>query len=213
METGEHRVETPPGTVTVTLHDRNSASVDNVPSFRLEKDLTLEVPGIGELTGDVAWGGNWFFLVSDHGQSLEYENVDRLTEFTWAVRRQLDAQGIRGPRGELIDHVELFGPPSDTGLADSRNFVLCPGKAYDRSPCGTGTSAKIACLIEDGKLAAGQPWRQESITGSIFEGRAKIEKQRILPVITGSAYVTGESTLLVDRDDPFRHGLTRAENH
>lgn len=209
MAPGEHLLETPPGVVKVTLHDRNSASVDNVPSFRLHRDLLLDVPGIGELRGDVAWGGNWFFLVSDHGQTLEYDNAGRLTEFTWAIRRQLDEQGIRGPEGELIDHIELFGPPSDPATADSRNFVLCPGREYDRSPCGTGTSAKIACMIEDGKLAPGESWRQESITGSVFEGHARVEDQKILPVITGSAYITGESTLLIDPDDPFRHGLNR----
>lgn len=209
MEPGEHLLETPPGIVKVTLHDESSASVDNVASFRFRRDLTLEVPGIGEVSGDVAWGGNWFFLVSDHGQVLRYDNVAQLTEFTWAIRRELDGQGIRGPDGELIDHVELFGPPSDPAIADSRNFVLCPGRAYDRSPCGTGTSAKIACLIEDGRLEPGETWRQESITGSVFDGHARVEGRKILPVITGSAYVTAESTLLIDPHDPFRHGLTR----
>ena len=207
LQVGEHCLETPAGSVMLTLHDRNHVSVSNVPSFRYERGVKLQVPDIGEVCGDVAWGGNWFFLISDHGQSIEYDNVDGLTDYAWAIRRELDAQGIRGPEGHLIDHVELFGPPSDAATADSRNFVLCPGKAYDRSPCGTGTSAKVACLIEDGKLAPGALWRQESITGSIFEAQAHVRDQQIFPVISGTAYVTGDSTLLFDPADPFRHGF------
>ena len=209
LQSGRHRLETPVGDVTFTLHERNRVSIGNVPSYRYRADVMLEVPEIGELRGDIAWGGNWFFLVSDHGQSLDHENAERLTEFTWAIRRALDERGIRGPEGEPIEHIELFGPPSDSAKADSRNFVLCPGKAYDRSPCGTGTSAKIACLLEDGRLAPGDVWRQESITGSVFEVCAKLQNGRILPEITGSAYVTGDCTLLLDPADPFRYGLRR----
>lgn len=207
LQPGEHCLETPAGNVVLTLHDANRVSVSNVPSYRFRSNVKLHVPEIGEVCGDVAWGGNWFFLISDHGQSLDYENVDALTDYTWAIRRELDAQGIRGANGELVDHVELFGPPSDSAKADNKNFVMCPGKAYDRSPCGTGTSAKIACLIEDGKLAAGNVWKQESITGSIFEAQANVIEQQIYPIITGSAYVTGETVLHFDSADPFRYGL------
>lgn len=207
LQPGEHSLETPAGDVVLTLHDANRVSVSNVPSYRYRSNVELEVPGIGAVCGDIAWGGNWFFLISEHGQTLEYDNVDKLTDYTWAVRRELDAQGVRGPDGELIDHVELFGPPSDASLADNRNFVMCPGKAYDRSPCGTGTSAKIACLIEDEKLAPGNIWKQESITGSIFEAHAKIKNEQIHPVITGTAFITGESSLLFDPADPFIYGL------
>jgi len=207
LQPGEHCLETPAGDVMLTLHNANKVSVSNVPSYRFRSNVKLHVPEIGEVCGDVAWGGNWFFLISDHGQSLDYENVDALTDYTWAIRRELDAQGIRGANGELVDHVELFGPPSDSAKADNKNFVMCPGKAYDRSPCGTGTSAKIACLIEDGKLAAGNVWKQESITGSIFEAQANVIEQQIYPIITGSAYVTGETVLHFDSADPFRYGL------
>ena len=210
LTVGEHHLETPPGEVLLTLHGANRVSVGNVPSYRYRGNVLLIVPEFGEICGDIAWGGNWFFLISDHGQTLDYANVDRLTDYTAAVRRELDAQGVRGPDGELIDHVELFGPPSSSSRADSRNFVLCPGKAYDRSPCGTGTSAKIACLIEDDKLAPGTIWRQEGITGSIFEAQAAVRDGKIYPVITGTAYVTGESSLLFDVADPFRHGLCRS---
>ena len=207
LSSGRHRLETPIGDVTFTLHGSNRVSIDNVASYRYRADVMLDVPEIGELRGDIAWGGNWFFLVADHGQSLEHDNADRLSDFTWAIRRALDERGIRGPKGEPIEHIELFGPPSDPAKADSRNFVLCPGKAYDRSPCGTGTSAKIACLLEDGLLAPGDIWRQESITGSVFEVCANLQNGQILPVITGSAYVTGDGALLLDPADPFRYGL------
>lgn len=205
---GRHRLETPVGDVTFTLHGDNRVSIDNVASYRYRADVTLDVPAIGELRGDIAWGGNWFFLVADHGQSLEHDNAERLTDFTRAIRRALAERGIRGPEGEPIEHIELFGPPSDPAKADSRNFVLCPGKAYDRSPCGTGTSARIACLLEDGQLAPGDIWRQESITGSVFEVGASVQGGQILPVITGSAYVTGDGALLLDPADPFRYGLS-----
>ncbi len=204
---GEHRLDTPPGPVTVTVHDRHRVSVANVPSYRHRRGARVDVPGIGAVRGDVVFGGNWFFLVSDHGQALEHRRVDRLTDYAWAVRQALERQGVRGPAGEPVDHIELAGPPSDAARADSRNFVLCPGKAYDRSPCGTGTSARLACLIADGELKEGRLWRQESITGSVFEARARVEGDRVLPVITGSAYVTGKATLLLDPDDPFRLGL------
>ncbi len=207
MQLGEHCLETPAGNVTLTVHDPNRVSVSNVPSYRYRSDFKLQVPEIGEVCGDIAWGGNWFYLISDHGQSLDQENVDTLTDYTWAIRRELDAQGVRGGDGELIDHIELFGPPSDSAAADSRNFVMCPGKAYDRSPCGTGTSAKIACLIEDEQLAPGEIWRQESITGSIFEAHGVVDQRKIHPVITGTAYITGDARLLFDSADPFRYGL------
>jgi 4-hydroxyproline epimerase len=207
INVGEHRLETPAGDVALNLHDRNTASVSNVASYRYKHNFEINVPEIGIVCGDVAWGGNWFFLVSDHGQSLEYDNADTLTEFTWAIRRELDAQGVRGPDGELIDHVELFGPPSDHKLADSRNFVLCPGKAYDRSPCGTGTSAKLACLIEDHKIDVGASWLQESITGSVFEASGEVRDGRVYPTIKGTAFVTGEATLLFDPDDRLTLGF------
>lgn len=204
---GTHTIETPAGNVQLTLHDRNTVSVSNVPSYRYQRQVPLQVPEIGEVRGDIAWGGNWFFLVSEHGQVLEYDNVDTLEHYTRAIQRELDVQGIRGAGGELIDHIELFGPPSDPSRADNRNFVMCPGGAYDRSPCGTGTSAKVACLIEDQKLRPGDVWRQESITGSIFEAVCRIDDGRIHPTISGSAYVTAEASLTLDAADPFRHGL------
>lgn len=207
MSVGQHRLDTPAGEITVTLHDRNKVSVRNVESYRHQKDVVINVPGIGHVTGDVAWGGNWFFLISDHGQSLDITNVTTLTNYAWAVRAALETAGVRGRSGEIIDHVELFGPPSDTATADSKNFVLCPGRAYDRSPCGTGTSAKLACLIEDGRVQTGEIWRQESITGSIFDATAEATGDFVRPVITGSAFITGESTLLIDPADPFRYGL------
>ena len=205
---GTHRIETPVGAVTAALHPDGRVTVRNVPSYRHRKGVTVEVPGYGPVTGDVAWGGNWFFLVSDHRESIEFRHVDRLTDVTWRIRQALEANAVTGANGGLIDHIELFGPPADPAN-HSRNFVLCPGRAYDRSPCGTGTSAKLACLVADGKLQPGEVWRQEGILGSVFEGVAEpaTEPGVIVPSITGTAYVTAEATLLVQPGDSFAEGI------
>jgi 4-hydroxyproline epimerase len=203
---GSHRLGTPVGTVTITLEGRNTVAIDNVESYRLAKNVKVTVPGLKTYLGDVAWGGNWFFLVQEHGEELSVANVERLTEVTWRIRLALREQGITGAAGSEIDHIELFGPPSVPG-ADSKSFVLCPGKAYDRSPCGTGTSAKLACLSADGKLREGEVWRQESIIGSVFEGSVRIVEGRLKPRIRGTAYVNAESTLLIDPADPFAMGI------
>jgi 4-hydroxyproline epimerase len=201
---GVHSIETPVGTVQATLHEDRSVSVRNVPAYRYRKALRLEVPGIGPVEGDVAWGGNWFFLIADHGQRVASDNLDALTAYTYAVQQALEQQGFRGEDGGLIDHIELF---ADDPHADSRNFVLCPGKAYDRSPCGTGTSAKLACLAADGKLQPGQTWRQASVIGSEFEGSYEQVGERIVPTIRGRAYISAETTLIIEADDPFAWGI------
>ncbi len=211
---GQHRIETPVGVVTAELEQDGSVSVQNVLSYRMEQDVTVEVEGFGAITGDIAWGGNVFFLVSEHGQELTLANVERLTDFTWRIRQALQHAGYE------IGHIELFSP-SPNPNADSRNFVLCPGKAYDRSPCGTGTSAKLACLAADGKLASGAIWRQESIVGTLFEGSVEIVDTSnvkslnktqpnptiVKPTIRGRAYINAESTLLLDPADPFCMGI------
>ncbi|HKQ39722.1 MAG TPA: proline racemase family protein [Verrucomicrobiae bacterium] len=196
IQPGEHRLETPVGSVDVTLHKDGQVSLTNVPSYRKAKGVTIKVDGWGKITGDVAWGGNWFFLVEEHPFKLDFANVDQLTEATWCIRQAINAQGF-----PEVDHIELF--------SGRKNFVLCPGKAYDRSPCGTGTSAKLACLAADGKLAEGQTWTQESIIGSRFTATYKREGDKIRPIITGSAFITGEATLLLDENDPFCWGIAR----
>jgi 4-hydroxyproline epimerase len=203
---GRHRLETPVGVVAFDYDGECTAALDNVPSYRLAADVPVEVPGHGVVRGDVAWGGNWFFLVGEHGQDLSPARVEELTAFTWRIRHALTGQGITGEGGAEIDHIELFGPPRRPE-AHSKNFVLCPGGAYDRSPCGTGTSAKLACLAADGKLAPGQVWRQESIIGSLFEAGYRLEDGRIIPRIRGSAWVTAEARLLIDPRDPFAWGI------
>jgi 4-hydroxyproline epimerase len=202
---GEHRVETPVGVVTTTLHADGQVSVQNVPSYRHLQGVALEVAGLGQVTGDVAWGGNWFFLASDHGQALELSNVETLTDVAWRIRAALERAGISGADGAAIDHIELFGAGGPG--ADSRSFVLCPGKAYDRSPCGTGTSAKLACLAADGTLAPDTTWVQESVIGSRFTASYARRDGAIVPTITGRAYVTLEGAVLIDPADPFRWGL------
>jgi len=203
---GDHRIETPVGTVSAVLHEGGEVTVNNVASYRCQANVAVKVPGYCEVRGDVAWGGNWFFLVRDHTMDLSLQNIDQLTAFTWAIRQALREQGITGADGKEIDHVELFGPSQISGV-DSRNFVLCPGKAYDRSPCGTGTSAKLACLYADGKIREGQTWKQESIVGSVFEGSVKVRDGRVYPSIKGSAFVNAEAELVLDPRDPLCMGI------
>ncbi|MBE0669879.1 MAG: proline racemase family protein [Anaerolineales bacterium] len=229
VQPGVIRVETPVGVVEATLHPMslrgeaeatsssiggllpegrndiypNKVSVQNIPAYRHLTHVPVTVDG-KTIHGDVAWGGNWFFLIHDHGMDVNMQNLEALTDFSWRVREQLTANGITGANGAEIDHVELF---ASTPEADSKSFVLCPGKAYDRSPCGTGTSAKLACLYSDGKLQVGQIWKQQSVVGSIFEGSIQIQDNRIIPTITGEAWVMSEGTILVDERDPFGKGI------
>ncbi|MGH8275888.1 MAG: proline racemase family protein, partial [Steroidobacteraceae bacterium] len=198
---GEHRIETPVGVVTAVLHADGSVSVTNVASHRQAKAVRVDVPGVGAVTGDIAWGGNWFYLVEGHGQELKLANVGTLCAYCTRVRQALNTQGY-----PQVDHVELFGPAASPG-AQARNFVLCPGGAYDRSPCGTGTSAKLACLAADGKLAEGAEWVQESIIGSIFRTRYRRSGAAVIPTIRGTAFVSGEGSLLLDARDPFCFGI------
>ena len=208
LSPGEHRIETPVGVVEVQLHDHGRVSVENVASYRHAREVSVEVPEWGMVTGEVAWGGNWFFLIKDQGPKVSPENIEALTDFTWAVRQVLVKNKITGREGGEIDHIEVFGPPDDPGVADSRNFVLCPGREYDRSPCGTGTSAKLACLYADGDLAVDRIWRQASILGTVFEGSVRpLDNGMVIPRISGSAWVNAESTLVVDPLDPFRFGV------
>jgi 4-hydroxyproline epimerase len=201
---GAHRIDTPVGVVTATLHGDGTVTVANVASHRTAKAARFDVPGVGVVTGDVAWGGNWFFLAELPGEDLSVGNVERLTDVSWRIRGAVNAGGFPD-----VDHVELFGPPRTPG-ARSRNFVLCPGKAFDRSPCGTGTSAKLACLAADGKLAEGEAWVQESIIGSTFSGRFRwLDRAAgtVVPEVTGSAFVNAETVQLLDERDPFCWGI------
>ncbi|HTK06355.1 MAG TPA: proline racemase family protein [Ktedonobacteraceae bacterium] len=208
LQPGRHRIQTPAGIVTADLLEDGQVTIYNVPSYRFAKKVPLEVAGYGALTGDIAYGGNWFFLVEDHGQDLSFARVEALTDFTWRIREALERAHITGADGALIDHIELFMP--GVHGADSKNFVLCPGKAYDRSPCGTGTSAKVACLAADGKLQPGEIWVQESILGSRFEASYQIADGQIWPSITGMAFLTAEGHLLLDERDPFSQGIRHA---
>jgi len=205
---GRHRIDTPAGVVEADLHGDGRVTVTNVPSWRHASDVVVDVPGWGAVCGDIAWGGNWFFLIDGQGPGIGQARIGELTVFCRAVKQALADAGITGEGGAEIDHVEVFGPPGDPALADSRNFVLCPGNAYDRSPCGTGTSAKLACLHAAGRLHAGDGWRQAGILDTVFEGCFDdLGDGRILPRITGSAWITGESRYFFDPADPFRFGI------
>ena len=205
ISVGEHQFETPVGVVSAKLNADRSVTITNVESFRLHTQVNVDVPETGIVTGDVAYGGNWFFLTAV--SHLNLAEIESLTGQAQRISTALREQGVCGANGVEIDHVELFGPPSDPSKADSQSFVLCPGGEYDRSPCGTGTSAKLACLAADGRLQPGEVWRQESIIGSVFEGQYSHTPNGIAPVITGRAFVTGKSTWVQDDDDPFRFGI------
>lgn len=208
IQPGVCRIETPVGIVSAELRDDGSVAVENVPSYRYKKAVEVNVPGIGPVRGDVAWAGNWFFLIDEHGQNIELRNVEALTDYCWRVRQALNANGITGANGGEIDHIELSAPSSAPGV-NSKNFMLCPGKAYDRSPCGTGTSAKLACLAADGKLRAGDEWVQAGILRSVFRASYKPGARggEIVPTIIGKAHVTGAAELILDEGDPFCWGI------
>jgi 4-hydroxyproline epimerase len=206
IDVGTHRIETPVGVVETVLCADDSVRVDNVESFRYRAAVELEVAGLGRVVGDVAWGGNWFFLVREYNLELSLRNRATLLQHTHAIREALHKAGIRGREGAEIDHIELFGAPENSEN-HSRNFVLCPGASFDRSPCGTGTSAKMACLHAEGILQPGQEWRQEGILGTHFTGTIRVTEDGVLPSIRGRAWITAESTLLFDASDPFRSGI------
>ena len=202
---GVHRIETPVGAVSAELHANGEVTVGNVPSYRWIRNTAVDVPRYGDVHGDVAWGGNWFFLTYDYRFPLELGHLEELTNYAWAIRRALREHGVTGAGGQEIDHVELFAKPA--AGEPTRSFVLCPGKAYDRSPCGTGTSAKMACLWADGLLEPGQPYRQQSIVGSMFEGYVEERDGQLWPYVRGSAFVTAEGRFVVDEKDPFGWGI------
>jgi 4-hydroxyproline epimerase len=204
---GEYRIETPVGAVTVVLHDEHTVSIENVASYCYRTNVRLTVPSIGPVYGDIAWGGNWFFLVDIPPLPLRLENVSELTRIAKKIKSSLKEQGITGVNKSEIDHIEFFSN-SESENVDSRNFVLCPGGAYDRSPCGTGTSAKLACLAKKGKLQPEETWVQESVIGSTFTASYLFgDDEKIMPTISSSAYICGEATLIRQNDDPFRDGI------
>jgi len=203
---GPLTIDTPVGPVETELRANGTVAVRNVESFRAAAGVRLTVPGYGDVRGDVVWGGNWFYLVHDSPVPLERPQLPELVRFTVAVRSTLDRSGITGNDGGAIDHIELTGPPSDPRNS-ARNFVLCPGGAYDRSPCGTGTSAAMACRFADGALRSGAIWRQEGILGGVFEGSVEPSARGVRPTVAGRAFVTGTGELLFDDDDPFVDGI------
>ena len=203
IEVGVHRFETVAGTVIATLHPDYRVTIENVPSYRLHADFELQVDGVGVLHADIAYAGNWFCLVKAPSPNDLDRPVSELLELS---SRILEACRRQFPE---VDHVEIFGP-AKTSSGNSRSFVLCPGGMYDRSPCGTGTSAKLACLAADEKLAEGEVWVQESIIGSTFQGSFRwIDRQRghVVPSITGRAFVNADVQVIIDDQDPFAWGF------
>lgn len=204
---GPAAFDTPVGTVSVALSADGTVTIENVPAFVHARDVSVNVPGYGTVTGDVAWGGNWFFITHADQVPVELSRVDELMRFTLAIQDAIRAAGITAANGGDIDHIEVSAAPSRSD-ADCLNYVLCSGGEYDRSPCGTGTSAKMATLHARGELALGQLWRQEGIAGGLFTGWLTAAPDGgLIPHIRGSAFVTGEATLLFDARDPFRAGI------
>lgn len=206
VELGEHIIETPVGDVLCTIFEDGSVGIKNVVSYRYKKAVTIDVPNLGTVTGDIAWGGNWFFLVNQKFIDINLANVSQLTAISASIKKSLQNNHITGKDGAEIDHIELF---QDHPEADSQSFVLCPGNAYDRSPCGTGTSAKLACLAADGLLEPEVTWRQASVIGSEFQASYQVAPQQegIIPFIRGNAYICAENTLVIDSKDPFKWGI------
>jgi 4-hydroxyproline epimerase len=207
---GRFDLETPAGVVGVTWHGGHDATFECVPPRRIHRGLAVTCGDGVCVTGDVATSGLWFFLCRDHGLPVVAEAIPRLLERAWSIRRELDARGVTGDRGEAIDHIVLLGPPHDP-RNHGRAFVLCPDGAFDRSPCGTATSALVGTLQEDGLLAAGELWRQESILGGVYEASYRLAGGRCLPAVRGSAWITAESELHFDPKDPYRTGLLRLD--
>jgi 4-hydroxyproline epimerase len=206
IEPGSFRLETPAGVVGVTWHGGGEASFECVPPRRIAKGLALVCDDGSRVTGDVATSGLWFFICRDHGLPVESAGIPALTARAWSIRRALEARGITGDGGEVIDHVVLLGPPHDPGN-HGRAFVLCPDGAFDRSPCGTGTSALVGCLLDDDVIGEGQVWRQESVLGGVYEASIRRAGKTLIPTVRGHAWLTGETTLHFVADDPYRTGL------
>ncbi|AIE84207.1 proline racemase family protein [Fimbriimonas ginsengisoli] len=206
VQPGEVKIDTPVGTVSAELLENGEVSIRNVVSYRHLAGVRIDVPGLGSVVGDVGYGGNWFYIVHEPHFEIELDRSAELTDICWRIRRALEREGITGADGAEIDHIELFGEPTGAN-SDSRNFVLCPGGAYDRSPCGTGTSAKLACLYSAGKLKEGEWYSQESVTGSVFRGKVEAVEGGVIPTVVGRAFITAQTDLYFDNQDPLRWGM------
>ena len=209
IDVGTHKIETPVGIVEITLQDKNTVRVQNIESHRYQKGVELDVPEVGKVVGDIAYGGNWFFIVNNSPTKVEPNNIRQLTEYAIKVRECLYEQGVEGEKGGVIDHIIFYGPALTT-QGHSRNFVLCPDDAYDRSPCGTGSSARLACLAADQRLAPNEKIYQESIIGSGYtlSYQTGTSQGKVIPSITGQAFVTREAKMMINTNDPLRHGVS-----
>jgi 4-hydroxyproline epimerase len=196
-------IETPVGIVSASRNADKSVAITNVRSYLISESIQLDVPVIGTVSGAVAYGGNTFLLITDHPWSKGIHMCD-VRDMTLYCEAVLTAARQVEP---AVDHIELFAAPVEPAN-DSRNFVLCPGGQYDRSPCGTGTSAKLAWLHALGKLKDGEIYRQESVTGSVFKGQVVSHPDGgVTPTITGTAFVTARGELSIDPTDDLGWGI------
>jgi len=216
--TTEVTFETPAGLVRVETKvvggKVKSVSFVNVPAFLYKKDISIDVPGYGEVKGDVAFGGNWFFYVNakEIGVRVRSENVDALARAGIAIKNEFNKEfDLVHPTNPNISRkllaTSIIDIPVKNKNADQNNIVV-EGKWVDRSPCGTGTSGRMAVLFAKNKLGLNEDFVNESITGETFRGRligeTKVgEYPAVVPEITGNAYITGFNHIILDPDDPF----------
>ncbi|RWP63420.1 MAG: 4-hydroxyproline epimerase [Mesorhizobium sp.] len=215
------RLDTPAGLVTAEYKQVGDyveeVRITNVPSFLHAEGLTVECPQLGEISVDVAYGGNFYAIVEPQKtyRDMADHSAGDLIAWSPVVRQRLNEKYAfvhpENPGIDRLSHILWTGAPTDS-QADARNAVFYGDKAIDRSPCGTGTSARMAQLHAKGKLGTGDEFVHESIIGSLFKGRVEKEvtvagKPAIIPSIGGWARMTGLNTIFIDDRDPFAHGF------
>ena len=218
---GQLRLETPAGLVIANYVEEdgyiNSVRIRNVASFLHSQNLEIDCPELGALKVDVAYGGNFYAIIDpqDNFKDMADFTVSDLVRISPKLRTVLNKRyefiHPEDPTIKGLSHIQWTGAPINA-LADARNAVFYGEKAIDRSPCGTGTSARMAQLYAQGKLSNGDDFIHESIIGSMFKGRVegttKIDTyDAIIPSIEGWARVTGHNTIFIDDRDPYAHGF------
>ncbi|MCX7884843.1 MAG: proline racemase [Caloramator sp.] len=206
------------GKVKVEDGKAKEVSIVNVPSFLYKQDVEVDVPEVGKLTIDISFGGSFFALVksSDIAIDICTSNAQKLCDVGMkilkAVNEQVKVQHPVLEHIKSVDLVEIYGPAKNP-KATLQNVVVFGQGQVDRSPCGTGTSAKLATLYAKGQLKINEEFIYESITGTMFKGRVLEETKvgdykAIIPEITGSAYITGFNQFIIDPEDPLKYGFT-----
>ena len=192
-----------------------AVSFDSVPAFLYERDVSVAVPGLGEVCGDVAFGGNWYLYLdaASIGRSIDAANLAELLRLGDAIKAARNAVAevvhpLHAQIARTLIGVSFYGPPQRDPAADQINLVVESATFYDRSPCGTGTCGRMAVLHARGKLAVGEEFHNEGIAGGMFSARIQAETRvgdlaAIQPRLTGSAWVMGQARWSLDPTDPL----------